>query len=319
MQTLSDFWSAVQTWLFENGVQPLLYASGGMDLLEQAYDGVEWFMAGIVEIALIASLGLLAERLLPAEKQILRGNAQVRLDVVYTLIHRSGLFALLLFLFLTPLFDALEAALRMQGIVRPSLEDLLPDNWRHPLFVFGLYLLVLDFVDYWIHRAQHRWMWWWALHALHHSQRTMTVWSDNRNHLLDDFLRDVIMATAALLLGLPPSQYLWVVVLTRLMQSFQHGNLRISMGWLGDRLFVAPWFHRIHHSIADDTANAARGHNFAVLFPVWDLIFRTADMRIRYEPTGVADQLQGRDYGQTFFAQHWKAVVRMFRSDGKAH
>lgn len=319
MQPLSDLWSGAQTWLFETVVQPVLYQAGGMDMLEEAYDGVEWFMAGVVEIALIALFGLMLERLLPAEKQRWLGNAQVRLDMVYTFIHRSGLFPLLLFLFLRPLFDALEATLRMQGIVRPSLEDSLPDAWRHPLVVFGLYVLVLDFVDYWIHRAQHRWSWWWALHALHHSQRTMTVWSDNRNHLLDDFIRDVVMAIAALLLGLPPAQFLWVVVLTRLMQSFQHGNFRISLGWLGDRLVVAPWFHRIHHSIADDTANAARGHNFAVLFPIWDLLFGTADMRIRYEPTGIKDQLQGRNYGDGFWAQHWQALRRMVRPDSGGH
>lgn len=311
MQPLSDLWAAIQTWLFESAVLPLLYATGGSDLLEQAYDGVEWFMAGIVEIMLIASVGLLFERLLPAEKQAWLSNRQVRVDMVYTFIHRSGLFPLFVFMLLTPLFDSLESMLRMQGIVRPSLEDALPDTWRHPLFVFVMYLLALDFVDYWIHRAQHRWQWWWALHSLHHSQQTMTVWSDNRNHLLDDFLRDAIMATAALLLGLPPSQFLWVVVFTRLMQSFQHGNLRISMGWLGDRVFVAPWFHRIHHSIRDDVSNAARGHNFAVLFPVWDLLFKTADMNIRYEPTGIADQLEGRNYGDGFFSQQWRSLRRM--------
>lgn len=315
MQTLSDLWSAVQTALFETTVQPLLFALGGMGVAEEAYDGVEWFMAGMVEILLIATIGLMAERLLPAEKQSWRASAQVRLDMFYTLIHRSGLFTVLMFALLTPLFDALEGSLRLYGIVRPSMEDLLPDAWRNPLLVFGFYLLALDCVDYWIHRAQHRWQWWWALHALHHSQRTMTVWSDNRNHLLDDVLRDAIMASAALLMGLPPEQFLWVVVLTRLMQSFQHGNFRIRMGWLGDRLVVAPWFHRIHHSIADDTSNGARGHNFAVLFPVWDLLFGTADMRIRYEPTGIADQLQGREYGDTFWAQHWRALRRMVGLD----
>jgi sterol desaturase/sphingolipid hydroxylase (fatty acid hydroxylase superfamily) len=314
MSPLSDYWGSVQTWLFETLIQPLLYAGGGMAYLEQAYDGVEWFMVGMVEVALIATLGMLLERAFAVER-IDGRSPQVAVDRIYTLLHRSGLFSLGMFFILTPLFDGFEALLRSVDINRPNLEDFLPDNWRNPWLIFLGYLLVLDGVDYWIHRAQHRWAWWWGLHSLHHSQQEMTVWSDNRNHLLDDALRDAIMAFTALLIGLPPGQFIWVVVLTRLMQSFQHGNFRISLGWLGDRLVVAPWFHRVHHSIADDVSNSARGHNFAVLFPVWDLIFGTADMKIRYEPTGIADQHTGRNYGQGFWDQQRKALGRMLGWD----
>ena len=38
-----------------------------------------------------------------------------------------------------------------------------------------LYLLIFDVLDYFYHRAQHRFAWLWALHALHHSQRQMTM------------------------------------------------------------------------------------------------------------------------------------------------
>jgi sterol desaturase/sphingolipid hydroxylase (fatty acid hydroxylase superfamily) len=43
----------------------------------------------------------------------------------------------------------------------------------------------------------HQFEWWWRLHSLHHAQRQMTMWSDNRNHLLDDLLRDVIVVVVA--------------------------------------------------------------------------------------------------------------------------
>ena len=33
---------------------------------------------------------------------------------------------------------------------------------------FFAYLIVLDFAEYWRHRFQHRFAWWWELHALHH-------------------------------------------------------------------------------------------------------------------------------------------------------
>ena len=56
------------------------------------------------------------------------------------------------------------------------------------------------------------------------------------------------------------------------------------------------------------------GCNFAVLFPVWDLLFGTARFDGRYEPTGIRDQLPeqgGRDYGQGFWAQQWLGLKRL--------
>ena len=51
-----------------------------------------------------------------------------------------------------------------------------------------LYAIILDFADYWRHCLSHQFRWWWALHSLHHAQRQMTFWSDDRNHLLDDLI-----------------------------------------------------------------------------------------------------------------------------------
>jgi sterol desaturase/sphingolipid hydroxylase (fatty acid hydroxylase superfamily) len=63
-----------------------------------------------------------------------------------------------------------------------------------------------------------------------------------------------------------------------------------------------------------------RGCNFAVLFPVWDVLFRTANFDNVYPATGVRDQLEGRDYGRGFWAQQVLGVKRMgevFQSRGR--
>ena len=86
-----------------------------------------------------------------------------------------------------------------------------------------------------IHRAQHHFNWWWGLHSLHHSQQNMNLWSDDRNHLLDDLLRDIMMAVLALAIGVPPSQYVLLVSLSRIVQSLQHANVRIHFGPIGER------------------------------------------------------------------------------------
>ena len=59
-------------------------------------------------------------------------------------------------------------------------------------------------------------------------------------------------------------------------------------------------------------AGSLGGHNFAVLFPLWDMLFGTANFEQRYDPTGVRDQVeQGRDYGQGFWAQQWRGCLRL--------
>lgn len=108
-----------------------------------------------------------------------------------------------------------------------QLDNIWPGITDIPWVSLLLYLAVFDLLDYWIHRGQHRFEWWWRLHALHHSQRQLTVWSDNRNHLLDDILRDNIIVLVAQLIGVAPGQFVAIVALTQLSESFQHANLRL--------------------------------------------------------------------------------------------
>ena len=179
-----------------------------------------------------------------------------------------------------------------------------------------LYLLVFDLLGYLLHRAQHQWDWWWRLHAVHHSQRQMTMWSDSRNHLLDSVITDAVFVVVAILIGVAPSQFVWLVALSQLLENLQHANLRCSFGRLGERLLVSPRFHRRHHAIGigheAGAQGALKGVNFGVLFPLWDALLGSADFGGRFEPTGIRDQVeQGRDYGRGFWAQQWLGLRRL--------
>jgi sterol desaturase/sphingolipid hydroxylase (fatty acid hydroxylase superfamily) len=251
--------------------------------------------------------------------------ASIRTDIIYTLVHRLGLFRVALFLSVEPLFDDLFGMLRVAGFGTVHIDQLMMDVSNHPFLSFALYLVVFDFFDYWIHRGQHAFNWWWSLHSLHHAQRQMTMWSDNRNHLLDDVLRDSLLVVLGQLIGVGPGQFVALVAVTQLSESLQHANVRMHFGWLGERLWVSPRFHRLHHSIglgherkADgellhrDRSPALGGHNFGVLLPWWDLVFRTGNFELRYDPTGVRDQVEkGREYGRGFWAQQWLGVLRL--------
>jgi sterol desaturase/sphingolipid hydroxylase (fatty acid hydroxylase superfamily) len=219
--------------------------------------------------------------------------------------------------------DELLGEMRTAGLGTFHLEDVWPGVTDGAWTSFLIYLVVFDFLNYWLHRAQHQFNPWWALHAVHHSQRQMTQWTDNRNHLLDDVLHALIWVMVAQVIGIAPSQFVAVVALTQLSESFQHANLRVSFGWLGERLWVSPRFHRTHHGvgIGHEThgAHTMGGHNFGVLLPWWDMLFGTADFGPRFEPTGIRDQVEaGRDYGQGFWTQQRLGFKRFFSAWGKS-
>ncbi|WP_338844784.1 sterol desaturase family protein [Massilia sp. W12] len=318
MQYLSDLFATLQAWLFESLVQPAVFALGLGEFVETAFDGVEIFLAGLCELLLIYLLLRPLEAKWPVQPVSFRARAN---DFIYTVIHRLGVFAVLIFFLLDPLLDQLAALLHLQGLRPFNLENLWPGITDAPLVSFFVYLLILDFFDYWYHRMQHRFHWWWALHSLHHSQMEMNLWSDNRNHLLDDFLRDVVMGLIALAIGVPPAQYVMLVMAGRILQSLQHANLRLHFGPL-EWLLVSPRFHRCHHAIGighEAPGGRLGGCNFAVLFPIWDMVFRSAHFSPEFMATGVRDQLPpphglGRDYGRGFWAQQWLGLRRLWQA-----
>ena len=306
---ITDLLAPLQQGVYEGLVQPALFALGLMRFEAEAFDAVLLLLVGLIEVLLLALVLGGLQRVRPAEP--VSDRRAIRTDVLYTLLHRLGAVPLLAFALLTPVFDGIEEHLRLLGVSRPNLDQLWPGVTDVPAVSIVLYVVLLDFVDYWIHRGQHRFGWWWELHAVHHSQRQMTFWSDDRNHLADDLIRDALLAAVALAVGMAPGQYVVVMVVVRVVESLQHANLRLRFGSVGERLVVSPSFHRLHHAIGFGHEGRARGCNFAVLLPLWDVLFRTADFRPGFVPTGIRDQLDGREYGAGFWAQQWLALARI--------
>ncbi len=311
-----ELFGDAQQLVFEGLVQPLMFHAGLGNLLADGYRATGWLLVGLIQIAVMLTFLRALERWRPVEP--ITDPGAVRTDIVYTLVHRLGLFRVLLFFGIDPFWDWAIGQLRLQGLHSFELDRLWPGVTDVALVSFVLYLLLFDLIDYGFHRAQHHFHWWWQLHAVHHSQRQMTLWSDNRNHLLDDLLRDSLFVVVALLIGVPPGQFVALVAVTQLVESLSHANVRLDFGPLFGRLLVSPRYHRLHHAIGlgHEKAGAGTlgGHNFAVLFPVWDLLFGTARFDARDLPTGIRDQLPeagGRDYGRGFWAQQWRGLLRL--------
>jgi sterol desaturase/sphingolipid hydroxylase (fatty acid hydroxylase superfamily) len=117
--------------------------------------------------------------------------------------------------------------------VPPTLERMVTFLLGQPVLTFVLYAIILDWADYWRHRLSHRFGWWWALHSLHHAQRQMTFWSDDRNHLLDDLIAFVWF------LG----KMLWDFVRVKQKDWMIHGAIAVMLAILS-----AGWYE---HNLGD--------------------------------------------------------------------
>ena len=320
MDAFAELFTNVQSALFEGVVQPMAFALGLGSRLEEAFIATEWLLVGLLQLAVMLLVIAPLQRWRPVEA--VTDPRAVRTDVLYTLIHRLGLFRLVLFFTVDGYMFDLWGFLHVQGFANFNIDDLWPGVTDRHWLSFVLYLVLFDFLNYWLHRAQHQFNWWWSLHALHHSQRQMTQWTDSRNHLLDDFLMAIVWVFIAQLVGIAPSQFVAVIAITQLSENLQHANLRVNFGWLGERLWISPRFHRVHHGVGVGHESQGRvlgGHNFGVLFPRWDMLFGTADFATQTVQTGVRDQIeQGRDYGKGFWSQQVLGIKRLIAVFGSS-
>ena len=306
-KTLDDLHTRLTGWIFETLLQPVLYATDLMNIADEILEWVDFSLFSIFGMLVIYAVCRPLEAWRPVEP--VTDRRAIRTDIIYTLLARLGIFPLLAFIFLAAIQRQLEGLLAVTGFVAPTLETFLPIRREAPLITFFLYILILDFGEYWRHRLQHSIGWWWALHSIHHAQRQMTFWSDDRNHILDEAIAALWFGTIALLIGVTPAQFPLLLLLMRLVEAFSHGNIRLSFGGIGERLVVSPRYHRLHHGVL---STAEHGKNYAVLFPVWDWLFGTADFSRKVFPrTG---DPHGPELIATggWLAQQWMGFKRMF-------
>ncbi|WP_372619676.1 sterol desaturase family protein [Falsiroseomonas sp.] len=279
---LMNLWVDASGTLYEGAVQPALYEAGLMEWADRVQEWLDFALLGVVQVALVYAVCRPLEALRPVEP--VTDHGAIRTDVLYTLLARLGLLPLIAFVLLSSAERAMNGWLADTGFVPPTLETVFPALRDAPLLALALYVVILDFGEYWRHRFQHMFGWWYALHSVHHAQRQMTFWTDDRNHLLDDAIAALWFGALALLIGVPPVQFVLIVMLRQLAESLSHANVRLDYGRVGERLVVSPRFHRIHHG---ELSAGEHGRNYAVLLPVWDWIFHTADFdRRSYPRTG---------------------------------
>ncbi len=303
-----DLLDSVAGWLQEHALVPMLWQAGLIEWEEVSQGWAVFAIYGVVQVALTYAICVPLERWRPVERW--PDARAVATDIVYTLISRVGVLPLVTFVAFYRIQVDLTGFLTDHGWVQPTLERFLPGLLGRPALSFFLYAVILDFSDYWRHRLSHVFQWWWALHSLHHAQRQMTFWSDDRNHLLDDIIAALWFGAVATLIGVPPLQFPVFVLGLRFLESLSHANARVHFGLVGERLLVSPRFHRAHHGVL---ATGRRSVNYGAILPVWDIVFGTADFSPAYVRTGDPTGSEALAAGG-YVAQQWAGVQRLLSS-----
>jgi sterol desaturase/sphingolipid hydroxylase (fatty acid hydroxylase superfamily) len=150
---------------------------------------------------------------------------------------------------------------------------------RLPFWVQAIgYLVITDFVLYWIHRGFHRGFLW-KYHAVHHASEDLEWTSASRFHPVNLALGTGLVDVVALLCGVTPDIFLVIGPFNIVTSCMVHANLDWTFGPLR-HVFVSPVFHRWHH------ASAVCDKNFASTFSLWDVIFGTYHMPAGQLPSG---------------------------------
>jgi len=286
----------------------LLYQLHMMQWEDISYGWALFAIYGLIQVAATYAVCMPLERVRPIERW--PDQKAVLTDVLYTLIMRVGLVPIVAFVAFYTVQTWVNGFIVDAGWIPPSLETIFPILLGHSVIVFLLYLIILDFADYWRHRLSHQFRWWYSLHSLHHAQRQMTFWSDDRNHLLDDLISAFWFGAIALVIGVAPMQFPLLVLVARFLESFSHANTRISFGPIGEYLLISPRFHRLHHGIR---AAGRRSVNYGAIFPWWDLMFGTADFAPIYAPTGDPSADEAMHTG-SYWSQQRSGLRRLMRA-----
>jgi sterol desaturase/sphingolipid hydroxylase (fatty acid hydroxylase superfamily) len=143
----------------------------------------------------------------------------------------------------------------------------------------------VDFIAYVLHYLQHRLPILWQFHKVHHSAEVMHPISNFREHPVDNFAYKLftglgygaVGGAAVVIFGYVPSvpSLLGVPLLMFIFNLLAY-NLRHSHIWLRwpgawSMVLPSPAHHHVHHSCHPDHIDK----NFAFMFPVWDVIFKT--------------------------------------------
>ncbi len=161
-------------------------------------------------------------------------------------------------------------------------------NPKEPLFGdYGpmIFILTLDFIQYWAHRLCHSQLVW-PLHRPHHTAKQMSVLTSFRFNPLEISLITLIIFNLQSFFNLNHDAFMSSLFIMWFYSMISHSKLLIFPHWIS-LVFITPQDHRIHH-FKDPSYHHK---NFGMFLSVWDRVFGTyvspKDLNIKEPLLGV--------------------------------
>jgi sterol desaturase/sphingolipid hydroxylase (fatty acid hydroxylase superfamily) len=166
-------------------------------------------------------------------------------------------------------------------IIRPATSFLVAFPlylaYQHRLFEIPITIVTLvilfvlvDFAEYWFHRAAHRVRFMWASHAVHHSTTRFNLTAAVRLPWTGALSGAVFFFLPLTLIGFHPLAVTAMALLNLIYQFFLHTERAPRLGPL-EWVLNTPAHHRVHHASNEHCLDK----NFGGVFIIWDRLFGT--------------------------------------------
>lgn len=290
--------AAAAIWLMFAGWQALAESGNLAHALRTAQGQMVGPVLFIVVIAIF-----IAERKWPAVERPAFARAHV-VDALY----------LLIFVVIGPLIALLNTGFAVELTHHASWLILDKLSLLPQAIIVALILLGIDATNWLAHVANHRYEVLWRLHALHHSQEDLSVFTTFRTHPLmhASYLLALLPALVLESSGTLPAT---AVIVYGCLVALPHANLRWDYGPAG-KILISPAYHRLHH--ARTPINGKLAVNYGFVLTCWDRMAQTAVFPTDRTPisTGIGGRPVPIEQTSTrfrLFHTLWLQIVQPFR------
>lgn len=186
------------------------------------------------------------------------------------------------------------------------------DNKIGLLYVLNLpevysYILAFVLIDLWQyiwHRMNHKIIFLWRFHQVHHADKDMDASTGVRFHTGEIIFSSLIRIAVIPVLGIQLNQLLLYELVLLPIILFHHSNIQLNEKI--DRILrifiVTPHMHRLHHSELKPETNS----NYASVFSVWDRVFSSYTMRSIEREFNLG-------LGKQFASEQWNRFLGMIK------
>ena len=187
-------------------------------------------------------------------------------------------------------------------------------DWRPPWWSgWGgllLDLLLLDFLIYWWHRANHELPFLWRFHEVHHRDEFLDATSAVRFHFGEILLSALARAAVIWLLGFPLSSVLLFETLVLMASIFHHSNLKLPPALEGklSKVVITPAIHWVHHHARRQDTDS----NYGTVLLLWDQLFGSRNPNARRLDMAIG--VEGRRELPLY-----RLLLQPFRRAGEGH